>query len=113
MGRDAAIARIEALLDRERRALLAGRVGEVEALIAARTALFDSLDRSADPAALGALARRVRENADLARAAADGLRDALRRISEIRAASGPISSYSAAGAPVRIGARPGSYEHKV
>ena len=107
------LARLEALLDAERHALREGRLAELPRFDADRVRLMQELARrSPSLDDLGRLRESVDRNARLMRATAHGIRDAIRRIAEIRAASGPIGSYSESGAPRAIGARPNAVERK-
>ena len=100
---DPALARISALLEEERRCLLSGDLAGLEALAAEKRALAGTLGgapdrRTADPgrdiARLGAAAQR---NQRLLEAAAEGLRSAMRRVTELHNLHRGRGTYGAGG----------------
>lgn len=98
-----AVARIERLLDKERTVILSGVLDPLGGLIDKREALTDDLagtiDRD-DGAAIAALARvqkKAARNAELIRAAIEGMTAANETIARTIAARATLSTYSASG----------------
>ena len=113
MGRDAQLSRIEALLTEERAVLLSGKLTALPDLAADRDRLLAEIAQgTGDRARLQRLRTLALRNTELARAARDGVQAAIARLSAIRAAAGPIGSYSADGARVHIGADRPAFERK-
>lgn len=112
MADDRVIAQLDTLFDRERAALLEGRVEGLARIVEERAALMPALERLDDRAQLLRLRRRAAGNAALLKKAGEGIRDAMQRLAEIRAATGPIDSYSADGTRARIGAGETAFEKK-
>ncbi len=109
----ATLKRFEAALDKERQALLSGDFGMLAALAAERDGLLDGLAVGGhDRARLGALRDKALRNAELARAAREGMHAALSRLASIRNAAGPIGSYSADGSRSEIGSARPDFERK-
>lgn len=104
MHADTIVARVSALLEAERSALLSGRVEALPELADRRLRLMsDPHVAAASDEELRRLGALLERNMRLARAAAAGIRDAARRVREIRTAAGPIGSYGARGERVSIG----------
>ena len=112
MARSDTARAIEALLDREREALITGRLDGLEALHRDKTRLLARAGEIGDTAA----ARRVRDKAErnqaLLAAAADGLRSARTRVANIRSGLSDLSTYSADGARAPIGPGPAKLERR-
>ena len=115
MTDNAVLQGFESLLSEEREALRAGRLDELQGFEARRKRLFAELPGATSgvsPDRLETLRKGAQRNAELARAASEGVRDAIRRISEIRKATGPIGSYGADGERVEIGQPTPAVERK-
>jgi flagellar biosynthesis/type III secretory pathway chaperone len=100
--------RVLRLLDRERKVLLDGPLGELAALVERREALVAELvaeERALPAAFLAAVKARAERNGRLIRAAIEGVRAAAAQVAAIDAAEGRLRTYSADGAPVEV-ARP-------
>ena len=100
---DPDLARLKALLEEERRCLLAGDLAGLESLAAEKLALAGTLGASrnrrtavaeGDAARLGA---EVHRNQRLLEAAAEGLRSAMRRVTELRNLHRGRGTYGAGG----------------
>jgi hypothetical protein len=88
------------LLDREREIILAGPLAELEALVAKREALVDSILADAAPPPEGflvALKAKAERNSRLLLAALAGLRAGQEQIAEASAARATLRTYTAAG----------------
>lgn len=113
MVRSSAVDRLERILETERACLLAGDIGRLDSLAADRERLLGTLrDESPDRDTLERLRQLAERNASLARAAGEGIRDAVRRLEAIRKAAGPIGSYGADGSRSAIGPARPNFEHK-
>ncbi|MEM0947070.1 MAG: hypothetical protein AAGK37_06665 [Pseudomonadota bacterium] len=105
--------RIEKLLREERAALVSGNVAALPVLSARRDRLLTEIAQApVDPVRLKSLRGLALRNAELAGAARNGVQAAIARLADIRAAAGPISSYSASGARSHIGAARPAFERK-
>ena len=103
----------ETYLSRERKILLSGKIEELAALADARAAMLTRLARSdGDPVRLGRLRAQAERNGSMLKAASEGVNRAIKRLSELRKASGPIGSYSATGGQCQIGAINPKFERK-
>lgn len=104
---------VESYLDRERRILRTGRITELATLAEDRERALAALDavRGNGPV-LQRLRSEVRRNNAMMESAASGLRAAIKRISDLRAAAGPIGSYSAQGERCEIGSTAPRFERK-
>lgn len=98
-GRDQGTDRLAALLAEERRCLLAGDIDGLADLAPEKQALAEALARRPWPAGSEAagLATQARRNQVLLDAAADGLRAALRRVTELRNLHRGRGTYGAGG----------------
>lgn len=112
MAEESAARRLEALMKMERQALLAGKIDAITVFEEERGRLLAEVSQTASADALHRLRGLAERNAGLAGAAAEGIRDAIRRLGEIRGAAGPIASYSASGKPARIGESAPTLERK-
>ena len=115
MSENTVLRDLETLLDDEREVLRAGRLEELRGLEERRRRVMVGVPEiiaEVAPERLDALREQAQKNADLARAVSDGVRDAMRRLGDIRKASGPIGSYGADGAPVEIGQAQPAVERK-
>ena len=115
MTDNAVLRGFQELLDDERDALRAGRLDELQGFEARRNRLMAELPGAVtglSPDRLETLRKGAQRNAELARAASEGVRDAIRRIGEIRKATGPIGSYGADGGRVEIGQPTPAVERK-
>ena len=98
-GRDQGTDRLAALLAEERRCLLAGDIDRLADLAPEKQALAEALARQPRPAGsdVTGLATQARRNQVLLDAAADGLRAALRRVTELRNLHRGRGTYGAGG----------------
>lgn len=104
---------VEIYLDREREILRTGQIGKLASLAEERERALATLDAAkGNGPLLQKLRSDVRRNNALMQAAASGLRAAIKRISDLRAATGPIGSYSAKGERLEIGASAPTVERK-
>lgn len=104
---------VESYIERERRILRSGRISELADLVEDREKALALLDAArGNGPALQRLRSEVHRNNALMEAAASGLRSAIKRISDLRAASGPIGSYSASGQRMEIGSNSPTVERK-
>lgn len=88
---------LELLLERERQAILSGRLEDLSALPSEKAWLLDRLSGLRDADRLRHLVRQARRNQALLEAAGQGLRDIRERLSEIRRAAGTLDVYSQNG----------------
>jgi flagellar biosynthesis/type III secretory pathway chaperone len=104
---------IEALLDDERAALLAGDFTALPGLAERKEALLEDLAGS-EPArgTLAALRGRAERNAELLAAASRGVRTVVRRIADIRDANGPLKTYGEDGRHRTLGSVSGALEKR-
>ncbi|MCC5973101.1 MAG: hypothetical protein JJT81_03520 [Rubellimicrobium sp.] len=87
-----------ALLEAERRALMIADFGSLQQLEPEKTALLDRLLRNGiEPGSAEALLQAVRRNDMLLRAALDGLRSAILRLSELKDLRTGFQGYSPDG----------------
>ncbi|MDU8942580.1 hypothetical protein [Ovoidimarina sediminis] len=111
MAQTGIIDALRANLEAEREALLTGRFGGLGDLAEEREALLGQLQGT--PAeALRDLKGNAERNRALQAAAADGIRDAMRRLQAMREAQGPIGGYTQTGDAMRIGTARTSVERK-
>ena len=104
---------VETYLERERRILRKGQIAELADLAEDREKVLTMLGAArGNGPALERLRTEVHRNNTLMEAAASGLRAAIKRISDLRAASGPIGSYSASGERLEIGSNSPTVERK-
>lgn len=98
-GPDQETDRLVALLAEERRALLAGDIDRLADLAPEKQALAEALARQPRPAGsdVAGLAVQARRNQVLLDAAADGIRAALRRVTELRNLHRGRGTYGAGG----------------
>ena len=105
---DAALDRLDRLLDEERALVRAGRLEDLADLLARKEAL---VDRLADRAALGptrqALRDKIARNQRLLEGALAGLGDVARRLDQVREARSALETYGSDGRRAPVGA-PGS-----
>ncbi|GAB4295462.1 MAG: hypothetical protein Kow0058_13040 [Roseovarius sp.] len=107
----AALARLDDLLERERGALLAGRLERLPALLEEKTALLAALAGAGDAAAPGperqhlltALGAKAARNQTLLEAALRGIRAATGRIAALRQTRRTFETYDRAGRRRPIG----------
>lgn len=104
---------IENYLERERKILRTGQIAGLTTLTEDRAQALSLLNsvRGKGPELQRLKANFQRNNSMLSSAAA-GLRSAIKRISELRAAAGPIGSYSASGERREIGSNAPTIERK-
>jgi hypothetical protein len=104
---------VESYLERERRILRNGQITELADLAEDREKALALLGAArGNGPVLQRLRSEVDRNNALMEAAASGLRAAIKRISDLRAASGPIGSYSAKGERLEIGSNSPTVERK-
>ena len=107
------IEELEDLLHKEKQALRSGNIGELFSIAASKEMLLEKLTHAqCDESSLQSLRQRLEHNASLANAAGRGLRDALKRLTALREASGPMTSYSRDGSGKLIGAPTPKWERK-
>ena len=94
---DPALVRMAALLEQERRCLLSGDLAGLEALAAEKVALAGSLGLAADRRDVARLGAAAQRNQRLLEAAAEGLRSAMRRVTELRNLHRGRGTYGAGG----------------
>ena len=105
--------RAETYLERERDILLSGRIKELAGLADTRAAVLSTLaGASGDAARIKRLRAMAARNGTLLAASAHGVNRALKRLKELRKATGPIGSYSATGGPCEIGSINPQFERK-
>lgn len=113
MPRDGTLDEAEDYLEREREILLSGRIEELERMEMQREAVFSTLARAHDDATrLTRLRTLAERNGALLEASADGIKQAMKRLSDLRKAAGPIGSYSASGGRCEIGSVNPQFERK-
>jgi flagellar biosynthesis/type III secretory pathway chaperone len=113
MTADAALDRAEDYLERERAILLSGRITELSRLADAREDMLKALaDETADSRRLARLREKAVRNGALLAAASEGVNRAMKRLADLRKATGPIGSYSASGGRCEIGAVNPKFERK-
>ena len=113
MARERRLQTLETALGEIGDALQSGRISDLPGLTdRLQRCLEDGEPGGTNDARLARLRAATARNATLASAAADGIRDALRRLAEIRAATGPIESYGADGSRANIGPGRPTFEHK-
>ena len=97
------LARIDALLDRERKALKEGRLEKLEPMVAEREKLVEDLKGKIDGddresvRKLKEIRSKAQKNASLYSAALDGIKSANARVAAIRQATEHLSTYSQDG----------------
>lgn len=97
------LARIDALLDRERKALKEGRLEKLEPMVTEREKLVEDLkgkisgDDRESVRKLKEIRSKARKNASLYSAALDGIKSANERVAAIRQATEHLSTYSQDG----------------
>lgn len=113
MNAKTALEELENYLDTEREVIRAARLSELQTLEKTREVVLAQMeDLPNDTLRLQHVRKKARRNGELLQAAANGIRSAIRRIQELRRASGPISSYSAEGEPCSIGTNNCTIERK-
>lgn len=106
--------RVEALLERERDALLSGTLDTLESIAAEKARLIAALASrpGRDPARLARLARQAAQNQTLLEAALGGLRRAAARIAAHAAGPCGLDTYDASGTRHSLPAGPPRHEHR-
>jgi len=96
---DDIITALDALLDRERAAILAGELDALAPLMNEKTALIDALGGQATPegTALDRLRKKAGRNQDLIESALDGIRAVAQRLATMRRLSTSLDTYDSAG----------------
>lgn len=85
--RETAASELRAVMRAEREALIGGRLSDAVEMARRKAQVLETFDPSGhDPADLGALLRMSERNAELLRAARDGIAAAVRRLSELESA---------------------------
>lgn len=85
--RETVASELRAVMRAERAALIEGRLSDAVALAGRKAQALESFDPSGhDPSDLGALLQMSERNAELLRAARDGVAAAVRRLSELESA---------------------------
>ena len=102
---------LAALLEEERRLILDGSWGDLQALAPRKAAGLDAL-RHAEPEELAPLARSLSRNQALLAAALDGVREALRRRAALAAARKGLVTYNAQGTRAEVPVVPPRIERK-
>ncbi len=98
MTPDPAVTALEALLEEERQALLAGDIGRFATLADRKEALAGRLQgQDADPATLAALRSRLERNAALLDAALAGIRSVADRLAAMREVREALATYDPRG----------------
>lgn len=98
------IARLDTLLDQERNALLEGDLESLNQLVDEKEALIHSLSEAEldEPEGLRGVSDKVSRNQALLEGALDGIRNAARRLAEIRQARKSLDTYDETGRKQRI-----------
>ena len=110
---DDILRRAEALLDDERRAVMAADFGALPEIVRRKEAVLAELDWVRAPVErVRQLKAAAERNGALLTASAKGLRSVIRRMSEIRSANGPLRTYGQDGRQQTFGATPGKFERK-
>lgn len=108
------IAALDSLLERERRAILAGALDELAPLMGEKSALIDALTNVGPPrVAMDGVRAKARRNQDLIESAMDGIRSVAQRLATIRRLRASMDTYDSAGQrhPTQ-GGRGGSVEKR-
>jgi hypothetical protein len=108
-------ARVLRLLDLERKLILNGPLAGLKDLVARReAAVAEILENETDlpEAFLVALKARAERNARLLLASLAGVKAGAAQVREIQAARDRLSTYSAAGARVEVGPKPGTRDQR-
>ena len=106
---------LEALLREEREGLLRGDHAVLASLAERKEALFADLGAAASSLPrdrLEHIRREAERNGELLSAATRGLKAVGRRLAEIRAAHGPLNTYSSTGTRRTLGAGRGALERR-
>lgn len=113
MTNDRALERAEDYFERERAILLSGKLEDLAGLVEEREAVLAGISATeGDAARIRRLRDLAERNGALLLSASEGVGRAMKRLSELRKAAGPIGSYSESGSRCEIGSINPKFERK-